>query len=95
MAQLIGTQWTYDSSKWQSQQFYLEAYFKSTDGTSVSIELFGDGQGSVPGSLVSTTSTSFVRVRSSAMTLSSGNNYRARNVVDGRTVIASVKIIVI
>lgn len=91
----FGVKWTYLSSVWKNQTFYLEAYLRSTDGNPATVELFGDLQGSVPGSTVTTSSTTLVKVRSAAMTLADGNTYQARTTTTGNTAIVGVKIIAI
>lgn len=91
----FGNGWTYDSSKWPvGAKFYLEVYFRSTDGNAATIDLFGDVHGSASGSTCTTSSTSMVRVRSSLMTLINGDMYRARTTSTGNTAIVGVKVVV-
>lgn len=61
---------------WGSVSIYLEAYVRATAGT-VLARLYDDTAGAaVDGSEVSSASGSFVRLRSSALTLTDGNTYR-------------------
>ena len=91
----FGLQWYYEASAWKTQNFYLEVYMKSMDGNPATVELFGDLQGSVPGSTVTTSSATFTRIRSAAMTLVNGNVYRARTTTNGNVSITGVKIVAI
>lgn len=67
----------YDPSNWGSVSFFLEADIKATSGTAFT-RLFDVTSGiEVTSGRLSTTSTSLIRLRSAALTLTSGREYRA------------------
>ena len=76
-AQTLGVKWGTVTSI-LAGSIYFEAYLRATTGT-VYADLYDEtGSASVSGSQVSTTSSSFVLVRSSALTLTLNNTYRPR-----------------
>lgn len=93
MATLFGKGWAYNSAKWGADSYYLEAYMASSNGAAATMELYGDVSGVVTGSSLTTSSTSFSLVRSSAMTLVNGNVYRARVTSSGNCAILAVRIV--
>ena len=72
-----GEEWLYTAANWLSYEFYFEAYAKVTSGTSVYVAMFNASTlAIVSESVVSTSSASFERVRSAALTtLTDGVGY--------------------
>lgn len=67
----------YTAANWLNTSFYFEVYFRATSGT-VYARLLDNLGNVVTGSELSTTSASFVRIRSSALTLINGRSYRVQ-----------------
>ena len=75
----IGALMLYAKASWRrSHQVYLEATMRSSTGTS-QIRLYDvTAAAAVTGSAISTSSSTMTRVRSSALTLTDGNEYRVQ-----------------
>jgi len=74
--------WLYTAANWDGATFYYEATLKTSAATGYS-QLHTVGGSALSGAEVTTTSTSFVRVRSSAITPVDGTAYKAMIKNDG------------
>jgi len=73
-----GAPFLFTSANWGTQSFYLEVYLRATSGT-VLARLYDRTAGAVVASSeVNTASTSFVRLRSAALTLVNGSEYEVQ-----------------
>lgn len=73
-----GSPFLFTSANWGTQSFFLEVYMRATVGTAEA-ELYNvTDNATVANSGVSTTSTSLVRLRSTAITLVNGKEYRVQ-----------------
>ena len=71
-----GRAFLFTAANWGTQSFYLEVFMRATEGT-VEAELYNVTDGvTVAGSNVSTSSATLVRLRSGALTLVNGKEYR-------------------
>jgi len=81
-AGISGERYTHRSSEFSPATYYIEYYFRSTNSASTAYLVLSDSSNNnVSGSELSTTSTGYVRSRSSAITLTNNETYKTRGKV--------------